>query len=748
LAVVATTTRSFADDKPFRLGIVGLDTSHVTHFTSFLNDPANKTGCKVVAAYRGGSADIPSSANRLEMFTNALKEKHGVEIVDSIEELCKKVDGILLESLDGRPHLEQVKPVFAAGKPVFIDKPVAASLADVVEIFQLSRESGVPCWTSSTWRFTDGVQAVKGGKVGDVVGCIAYGPCSLEPHHPDFYWYGIHTAETLFSLMGTGCETVARTTSEAADVAVGQWKDGRIGIFRGQRHAGGQAGFLAFGTKGVHQDVHAGGYPVLLKEIVNFFKTGKAPVSPEETLELFAFMSAADESKAKGGVPVRLDKVLAKAQEEVKTRRAARTNAGPTSAREAAGTFRAACVKVDITPKTPQWMHGYGPRKSNGVHDRIYHRIVAMDDGITQFFLVSTDVCTISPSFYDGFCNELKRDTDIKPEQIWWSATHTHAAPHVGPQDLGQLFSKTLGDRFSMKHDVAHWDWVKKVLLEGLKEARSRLEPACLGIGTGESYANINRRGTNEEGKSTLGEDPDGPVDRQIGLIRLERPDGSLIALVTNYAIHGTVLGGKNTLISGDVPGIIAEYVERKVGAPMLFINGAEGDVAPIYSVRADFASSHMDEFHALLGEKILAANDSIQQTTAEVTLLLGKTVIETPRKARLGWLDDLADYARLSADGTHLVRVPVRSLTINRDTVIWAAPLELFSEIAMNIRKASPFPNTFYFGLTNGSLLYMPTKKAFSEGGYEPAVSPFTPQAEEDFSVGVSHYIQGLARP
>ena len=320
LAFMSLSTGSFAADKPLRLGIIGLDTSHVTHFTSYLNDPANKTGCKVVAAYRGGSADIPSSANRLDMYTKILKQEHGVEIVDSIEKLCEMVDGILLESLDGRPHLAQAKIVFAAGKPVFIDKPVAGSLADAVEIFKLAKESGVPCWTSSTYRFTHGVQAVKQGKVGDVIGCIAYGPCALEPHHPDFYWYGIHTAEALFTLMGSGCETVARTTSEAADVAVGQWKDGRIGIFRGQRHPGGQSGFLAFGSKGTHKDGHTGGYPVLLKEIVKFFKTGKAPVSPEETLEIYAFMSAADESKAKGGVPVRIAGVLEKAQKKVDAR--------------------------------------------------------------------------------------------------------------------------------------------------------------------------------------------------------------------------------------------------------------------------------------------------------------------------------------------------------------------------------------------------------------------------------------------
>ncbi len=320
LHIVFTPTDSFAAEKPLRLGIIGLDTSHVTAFTGYLNDPANKTGCKVVVAYRGGSADIPSSANRLDKFTKELQKKYGVEIVDSIEELCEKVDGILLESLDGRPHLAQAKIVFAAGKPVFIDKPVAGNLADAVEIFKLAKESGVSCWTSSLYRFTNGVQAVKQGKVGDVIGCIAYGPCTLEPHHPDFYWYGIHTAEALFTLMGTGCQTVARTSSDTADVAVGKWKDGRIGIFRGQRHPGDRSGFLVFGSKGTYKDGHAGGYPVLLKEIVKFFKTGKAPVSPEETLELYAFMSAADESKAKGGVPIRLDEVLQKAKKKVEMR--------------------------------------------------------------------------------------------------------------------------------------------------------------------------------------------------------------------------------------------------------------------------------------------------------------------------------------------------------------------------------------------------------------------------------------------
>jgi len=410
-----------------------------------------------------------------------------------------------------------------------------------------------------------------------------------------------------------------------------------------------------------------------------------------------------------------------------------------------AASFRASSVKVDITPDKPQWLHGYAPRKSEGVHDRIYHRIVAMDDGRTTFFLVSTDVCTITPSFYHEMCGKLKRETGIRSEQIWWAATHTHSAPHVGPQDLGQLFGNTLGDRFSIVHDKSHWEFVVRQLIEGVKQARERLEPARLGIGVGEAFANVNRRARDENGRVVLGRNPDGPVDRQLGLIRLERADKSTIALIANYAIHGTVLGGNNTLISGDVTGLVANYVESSIDAPLLFINGAEGNIGPLYSVGNDFKNPHWEAFNKLLGDKILAINRAIPATTDDVHLAVGATVIETPRRAKLGWLDDLAGYTRVTDDGTALVRIPIHSLVINDNTVVWTGPLELFCEIAMSVRRASPFPNTFYFGLTNGSLLYMPTNAAFDEMGYEVGTSPFTPRAEHDLTTGVVQHLQSL---
>ena len=300
-----------------RVGIIGLDTSHVIAFTGVLNRPDNTgdlAGVRVVAAYPGGSPDIPDSANRVEGFTQQLKEM-GIEIVDSIDALLPKVDAVLLESVDGRPHLEQVRPVLAAGKPVFIDKPVAGSLADAIAIYRLAREHNVPCFSSSSLRFSPGVFGMRDDpRVGKVLGCTAHSPCSLEPHHPDLFWYGIHGVELLFTIMGTGCTTVTRAQTEDFEHVTGVWNDGRIGAYRGIRSGKGDYGATVFGDKGVAPSGGYAGYEPLVVEIARFFKTGQPPVSAEETLEIFAFMEAADESKRQAGSPVSIESVMQKAE--------------------------------------------------------------------------------------------------------------------------------------------------------------------------------------------------------------------------------------------------------------------------------------------------------------------------------------------------------------------------------------------------------------------------------------------------
>ncbi len=296
----------------FRAGAIGLDTSHAVAFTSLFNDPKNSQhvpGLRVVAAFPGGSPDLPSSANRVGEYTAELRDKWGVEIVEDIPTLCSKADVILLLSVDGRPHLEQARQVIARKKPLFIDKPMAASLADGREIFRLAREAKVPVFSSSALRFVEGVvQARNDPSLGKVLGCAAYSPCPYEPHHPDLFWYGIHGVEILFTLMGPGCESVARISSPHVDLVVGHWKDGRIGTFRGIRKGSSGYGALVFGEKKIVRAEPGGGsiYRPMLVEIVKFFRTGVPPVSSQETLEMLAFMEAADVSKKEGGRAVPL----------------------------------------------------------------------------------------------------------------------------------------------------------------------------------------------------------------------------------------------------------------------------------------------------------------------------------------------------------------------------------------------------------------------------------------------------------
>jgi len=401
--------------------------------------------------------------------------------------------------------------------------------------------------------------------------------------------------------------------------------------------------------------------------------------------------------------------------------------------------FRAAAVKVDITPSSPQWLMGYNARQSTGVHDKIWHRVVAIEAGTARFFLVASDLCLFSPGVYDDVTRELEKE-GIPRESVWWSVTHTHAAPEVGAPGI----YKTLLGRSDHEWNRDYASQVTKALIDGVKQARDRLEPARIGFGGTISMANINRRGRDPEGRISLGLNPDGPVDRQVNLIRLERPDGQRIAVIMNYAMHGTVLSGANLQIGGDGPGTVSAWLEQKLGTTVLYVNGAAGNIAPIYSVYPDPRAGHLAEFNVLLGERVRRAVEEMGPATNDVTMGFGERFIATPRKDGLVWPEELAAYAK--EDAKPLVKLPVRFLRIN-DTLIWSLPVEMFCEISMNVRDHSPFEHTFYFGYTNGWFGYLPTAQAFSEGGYEPRTSPFTAAAERDVADGVIAYIQGMKR-
>ncbi len=310
LAAYAAESPSWAT-KELRAGIIGTDTSHVPQFTQlFRSHPEWKI--KVTAAFKGGSPDLPTSANRVEGFAKTIHDKYGVELVGSIEELLAKVDVVLLESVDGRPHLAQATPVFKAGKRVFIDKPLAASLDDARRIVALAKETGTPFFTSSSMRFHPDIPRLrKNPGVGKVVKVQGSSSLNKLEFHPDLFFYGIHGVEPLYAVMGTGCVSVSRKTVGGADVTTGKWKDGRLGVYYGMPGKEKEKVPLirVWGTEGTTDSTGPDDYDGLVRAIAEFFQTGKAPVDAAETIEIFEFMTAAQLSKERGGAEVLLQEV-------------------------------------------------------------------------------------------------------------------------------------------------------------------------------------------------------------------------------------------------------------------------------------------------------------------------------------------------------------------------------------------------------------------------------------------------------
>lgn len=302
-----------------RIGLIGLDTSHSEQFTLRLNDPANPNhvpGARVVAAFPCSSPDLTESASRIDGFTTLLRDKYGIKMLGSISEVCAATDAVMILSVDGRPHLDQAKQVIAGGKPFFLDKPVAASLKDAVEIYKLAEAAKIPMFSASATRWWPGVIEVANAEKLPARAALSYGPAPLLPHHPDLFFYGIHSAEALFTVMGRGCLSVERTSAPDVSVITGLWEGGRLGtLYALHTLPMGSTSYkiIRFGQEKITEQASQGDYTPLLREIIKFFQTKQAPLTARETLEIYAFMEAAQESKKQNGKLVTLREVLTKA---------------------------------------------------------------------------------------------------------------------------------------------------------------------------------------------------------------------------------------------------------------------------------------------------------------------------------------------------------------------------------------------------------------------------------------------------
>lgn len=293
-----------------KVGMVGLDTSHCIAFTRILNDEAHEfhvPGARVIAAYPGGSAEFSLSRERVRGFTAELEEQFGLRLYESIEDLVRAVDAVLLESVDGRQHLEQFRRL-AVGKPVFIDKPLACSTVDAREILRLAERTQTPCMSCSALRYAAGISdLLKPGA--QVVSAEAFGPSPILGDYPGLFWYGVHVAEILFTWMGEGCRHVRCASTVGADVALGVWEDGRVGVFRGMRVGSDDFGGVVHTPDAVHYGVARSVppyYALLLRQVVSFFETGVSPVRATEMFNVVAFLEAAENSKQQDGREVNL----------------------------------------------------------------------------------------------------------------------------------------------------------------------------------------------------------------------------------------------------------------------------------------------------------------------------------------------------------------------------------------------------------------------------------------------------------
>jgi hypothetical protein len=292
-----------------RLGILDFDTSHAVEFTRRLNHKGIAKsqwveGAQVVIGCAGESKIMPE---RIPGYKKEL-QKLGVPLVDKPTDMIGKVDGMLIEAQEGGVHWERARPFLEAGLPCFIDKPFACSLADAKKIVALAEKKKAPVFSSSSLRYAPALVAfLDDPKRGKVLGALAYGPAPLNEkdpkRNPGLFHYGIHVVEMLYTLLGSGCARLTCTHEKGTDVVTGQWSGGRLGTVRGVRSGKAGYGFLAFTEAGVrHVPVGTGDiYRELLKRVVTFFQTRKAPVEPAVTVEIVAFIEAALKSAANHG---------------------------------------------------------------------------------------------------------------------------------------------------------------------------------------------------------------------------------------------------------------------------------------------------------------------------------------------------------------------------------------------------------------------------------------------------------------
>jgi neutral ceramidase len=389
------------------------------------------------------------------------------------------------------------------------------------------------------------------------------------------------------------------------------------------------------------------------------------------------------------------------------------------------GTLRAGVARVDITPKAPVALAGYASRKelSRGVHDPLFARVVAFEQGGRRLVVVSTDLI----GFYGGSLEPLRgailRECHLEPAELFLTAIHSHSTPQLGVDEAkgppsNVAYTRELGPR----------------LAGAVSEALGHLVPARLGTGSGSSPVGVNRREpvTDRSGKTriVLGRNPGAMTDRevQVLVVRPVSADRSTTVLFA-YPTHSTSLGPGNLLVSGDVHGLAEQFVESHLGHGLTAaaLAGASGDIDPWFRVLPGFKSEAgwVPEpvlLGTMLGEEVVHVAAGVKATSDAGPVRTAFKALTLPGKP--GREEGIAPVS------------PTRSLnvTVGRvgDVAFVGLGCEAFNAIGKAIKTGSPWPHTMVFTHCNGAAGYLPTRESYKDGGYEIESSPFAPDAAD----------------
>ncbi len=407
--------------------------------------------------------------------------------------------------------------------------------------------------------------------------------------------------------------------------------------------------------------------------------------------------------------------------------------ASPVSADK--GSLRAGAAKVDITPAADAalQMSGYANRTAGfeRIHDSLNVRAIVVDDGAVQAAIISCEIIGLSTTFWERTTERITKETGMARDNVLLASVHTHAAPSTGVYERGP----------QSPNQAAYVAKLQDAIVESVRQAKSGLQPAKVGFGTGTAKVNMNRRARNGEGGWMIGNNPDGVSDKTVAVIKFETLNGEPFAILSNYGVHGTVLGPANLQVSSDLPGATARFVERHYGGKVIspWTSGTAGDQDPIYRVGTDF--QNVTALGAILGEEVVRVADAIKTTTGahvrgmqRLVTCPGKRTVQTPGPGREYKFEDSDPVA---------IRL---SLVVINDIAIAGVSGEVLTNIGVRLKKESPFNRTIMITHCNGSSGYIPDDAAYDQVSYEIATTRLKRGCAEDAIVnGFMAMMEGL---